>query len=987
MPSLTDLILTDNPALGVSTEKWSHYLLRVKQKDTLDLSNYSVTWEDIDMICVVLDRIPTLTNLNLTSNTALGGSAILWAKNYLRFTKIQTLNLSDCSLQLTDIEHIASVLSGILTLSLAGNTALGGSADLWAENLLRFPNLQTLNLSNCTLRWTDIKHIASALDNMPSLTDLILTDNPALGVSTEKWSRYLLRVKQKHTLDLSNSSLTWEDIDTISVVLDHIPTLTNLNLTGNTALGRSADLSAKNLLRFTNLQTLNLSNCTLQGTDIEHIASALSGIPTLTNLSLASNTALGGLANLWAENLLRFTNIQTLNLSNCTLQWTDIEHIASVISGIPTLTNLSLAGNTALGGSANLWAMNLLRFRNLQTLNLSNCTLQWTDIKRIAWASGAMPRLTNLILTDNPALGVSTEKWSHYLLRVKQKDTLDLSNYSLTWEDIDMICVVLDRIPTLTNLNLTSNTALGESANLWAKNCLRFTKIQTLNLSDCTLQLTDFEHIASVLSGILTLTNLSLAGNTALGGSANVWAKNLLRFTNLQTLNLSNCTLQWTDIEHIALAVGTMPSLTDLILTDNPALGVSTEKWSHYLLRVKQKDTLDLSNSLLTWEDIDTISVVLDRIPTLTNLNLTGNTALGRSANLWAENLLRFMNIQTLNLSNCTLQWRDINHIALAVGAMPSLTDLILTDNPALGVLTEKLSHYLFKVKQRDTLDLSNYSVTWKDIDTISVVLDRIPRLTNLSLAGNTALGGSANLWAENLLRFTNIQTLNLSNCTLQWTDFEHIALAVGTMPSLTDLILADNPALGVSTEEWSRYLLRVKEKHTLDLSNSSLTWKDVGTISTVVSHILTLKYLSLAGNQALGRSAEKWAKELPKMLRLNRLDLSFCDLTPTDIEHIAPAVGNMPKLTALNLASNKAMSESACAKELAKMTHLNRLDLRDCNFQPSDFEHIASAVGEMLRLTDLYIGGNLELLDKLKSRFPSLRVHMDLSRWELPFL
>ncbi|XP_038045850.1 uncharacterized protein LOC119720280 [Patiria miniata] len=817
---------------------------------------------DLEKTLLSLKCLP-LIDLCIKGGNTLGGRAKEWAPHIKHFTSLNRLEISDCNLQITDIEHIASAATDIpnLTdLNLAGNTALGKSVELWANHLSRFTNIQTLNLSNCTLQWTDIEHIASAVGDMPRLTDLILTDNPALGASTEKWSRYLLRVKQKHTLDLSNFSLTWEDVGTISVVLDSIPKLTNLILSGNTALGGSAEMWANHLTRFTNIKTLNLSNCTLRWTDIELIASAVGDMPSVTNLILTGNPALGVSTDKLSRYLVRVTQKHTLDLSNFSLTWEDVGTISVVLDSIPKLTNLILSGNTALGGSAEMWANHLTRFTNIKTLNLSNCTLRWTDIEHIAPAVGDMPRLTDLVLADNPALGAWTEKWSRYLLRVKQKHTLDLSNFSLTWEDVGTIFVVLDSIPKLTNLILSGNTSLGGSAELEAKRLSRLTNIKTLNLSNCTLQGTGIEHIAS--AAMPSLTNLILAGNTALGRSAKWWAKHVSRFTNIQTLNLSNCALQWTDIQRIASVVGDMPKLTDLILTGNPALGVSTEKWSRYLLRVKQKHTLDLRHFSLTLEDVDTISVVLDNIPALTNLILAGNTVLGGSTKLWVNNLSRLTNIQTLNLSNCTLRKTDIKHIASAVGDMSSLTNLIL--------------------------------------------------------AGNTALGGSADMWIKSLLRIRNLTTLNLSSCTLQWTDIEDIASAVSNPydledlfgfdsgeARLTDLILTDNPALGASTEKWSRCLLRVRKQHTLDLRKFLLTWKDVGAISILLDHFPEITKLILAGNTSLGGSAEMWSKNLFEFTNIKTLDLNHCSLTPTDIECIAATACVMPNLTDLALSDN----------------------------------------------------------------------------------
>ncbi|XP_038045554.1 NACHT, LRR and PYD domains-containing protein 3-like isoform X1 [Patiria miniata] len=683
--------------------------------------------------------------------------------------------------------------------------------------------LRNLRFYSCPLAEGDLEKTLTSLKCNQLLTDLCIKSDSTLGGRAIEWAPHIKHLTSLNKLEISYCKLQGTDIEHIASSIRDMPRLTDLILAGNTALGGSADSWTKNLLRFTNVETLNLSNCALQWTDIEHIAFDVNDMPSLTDLILSDNPALDVSATKLSCYLLRVKEKHTLDLSNFSLTGKDLGTIYFMVNHIPALTTLILAGNTKLGGSMELRAMNLLRLNNVHTWNMSNCSLQWTDIEHIAWVVSDMPRLTDLILSDNPALDVSTEKLSRYLLRVKQKDTLDLSNFSLTWEDIGTISAVIKHIPELINLSLAGNTSLGGSAELWVNNLSRLRTLLTLNLSNCALQWTDIKHIASAVSDMPRLTDLILAGNTSLGGSAELWVRNLSRFTNIQTLNLSNCALQWTDIKHIASAVSDMPRLTDLILTDNPALGVLTEKWSRYLLRVKEKHTLDLSNSSLTWEDVGMICVVVSHIPAMTDLILAGNKSLGGSAELSVNIVSPVTNIQTLNLSNCALQWTDIEYIASSASDMPRLTDLILAGNKSLGGSADLSVNNLSRFTNIQTLNLSNCALQWTDIEHIASSASDMPRLTDLILAGNTALGGWARWWAQDLSRFTNIKTLNLSNCTLQCTDIEFIVSAVRDMRRLTDLILAYNTALCGSPKLWAKHFSQLTNIQTLNLSNCTV--------------------------------------------------------------------------------------------------------------------------------------------------------------------
>ncbi|XP_038044995.1 NACHT, LRR and PYD domains-containing protein 3-like isoform X2 [Patiria miniata] len=120
------------------------------------------------------------------------------------------------------------------------------------------------------------------------------------------------------------------------------------------------------------------------------------------------------------------------------------------------------------------------------------------------------------------------------------------------------------------------------------------------------------------------------------------------------------------------------------------------------------------------------------------------------------------------------------------------------------------------------------------------------------------------------------------------------------------------------------------------------------------------LTSLDINGCYTLRGRAVEWAPHIKHLTSLEKLEVSLSQLESTDIEHIASAVHDMPKLTDLNLNSNNSLGECAAvwAKELPKMMHLHKLDLSWCNLTQSDIPHIASAVGNMPRLTELILLG-----------------------------
>ncbi|XP_033646470.1 leucine-rich repeat-containing protein 31-like [Asterias rubens] len=179
------------------------------------------------------------------------------------------------------------------------------------------------------------------------------------------------------------------------------------------------------------LQDIDLQNCSLQGTDIEPIAVALSGVSTLVNLGLSLNEDLGGCAEMWAQHLKGMRHLEMVTLCGCKLRDADIEPIAVALSGIQTLAYLNLVDNDALGGCALLWAQHLKKMNHLKALTLMKCNLTGVDMEPIAESVSDMPNLNHLDLSRNDPLFGCASFWApHLKLMTKHLKRLRMSYFT-----------------------------------------------------------------------------------------------------------------------------------------------------------------------------------------------------------------------------------------------------------------------------------------------------------------------------------------------------------------------------------------------------------------------------------------------------------------------------------------------------------------------------------------------------------------------------
>ena len=472
--------------------KLSNNLSGMTNLSVLKLSNCSLTDSNMKDIASSLVNKANLTDLDLTMNEALGGSAILWSPHLKQMKHLQMLDLSCTHVQIKDLKSSVGHMSNLVCclVGIGGYLVEQTSAGI------------KLNLSGCSLTGTDLIGIVEAISNRSDLVELILSKNYGLGGSAASWSPHLKKMKHLQKLYLSYCQLIGEDMKHIAVSLSDMPTLVELNLRGNTALGGSAISWSPHLKQMKHLQMLDLSCTHVQRKDLKSSVGHMSNLVCcLVDRYLVEQTSAG----------------IKLDLSGCSLTGTDLLGIVEAISNRSDLVELILSENDGLGGSAISWSPHLKQMKHLQKLHLSWCSLTHEYMKHIAVSLSDMPTLVELNLLGNTALGGSAISWSPHLKKMKRLQKLDLSYCQLIGEDMKYIAVSLSDMPTLVELNLNNNIALGGSAISWSPHLKKMKHLQKLHLSWCSLTHEDMKHIDVSLSDMPTLVELDLDdGNRSL---------------------------------------------------------------------------------------------------------------------------------------------------------------------------------------------------------------------------------------------------------------------------------------------------------------------------------------------------------------------------------------------------------------------------------------------------------------------------------------
>ncbi|XP_071809683.1 NLR family CARD domain-containing protein 4-like [Asterias amurensis] len=467
----------------------------------LHLTGCSLAQRDVKLVTYYLIEDNQLTHLDLSGNDALGGDARLWATCLKNFASLKVIKLCKCNIQGEDLEHVLMAISKITSLTeldVSGNHSLGGTANVWSTFLL-VTHLEYLRLSGCNLRAEDLEHVAAALSSMNNLTCLDLSDNSALGGSAELWAHHLCRLYHLYKLDLGFCTLKYKDIGSIALSVTDLTNLKVIVLAGNRALGGKVHLWVDHLHHMQHVEKLDFSKCSFKGKDIEYLAVCLSERRHVTELDLSNNSALVGSAEDWSQHLCLMTHVKKLDLSGCLLIHKDVRHVALSLSGMSNLRRLVLSMNSKWQGSAASWSGHLQHLKHLQELCLRCCFLTSKDIEAVAVLLGEMKKVTHLDLSANNTLGGSAHFWSRHLHLMKYLQNLDLSDCSLTGTDAEHIASALRDMAKMSELHLCRNTALGGSALLWAHHLPHLKHLQQITLSCCFMTCADKSTVSQAL--------------------------------------------------------------------------------------------------------------------------------------------------------------------------------------------------------------------------------------------------------------------------------------------------------------------------------------------------------------------------------------------------------------------------------------------------------------------------------------------------------
>ena len=327
---------------------------------------------------------------------------------------------------------------------------------------------------------------------------------------------------------------------------------------------------------------------------------------------------------------------------------------------------------------------------------------------------------------------------------------------------------------------------------------------------------------------------------------------------------------------------------------------------------------VQMKDKLFSTEEIDRLSIHLLRSEIV---DLSTNLLLNRALSYLSSKIVTFKSrkINYLKLRSCSLADNDVIQLSPCIIYLSALS---LSANYFIGAAgMNAISTVINNAKatsqevRLDKLYISYCDLTDNDVIQLSPC---IIYLTELYLSGNRDIGAASMnaistviTNAKSTSQEVRLNKLNIHNCDI--TDNDLIQLSPCII-YLTELDLSGNRDIGgAGMKAISTVITNAKSTSQefrldkLNISNCDLTDNDVNLLSPCIIYLTELdlsfnKYIGAAAMNAIS-TVIKHAKVTSQEFRMDKLNISNCDLIDNDLIQLSPCI---IYLTELDLRGNR---------------------------------------------------------------------------------
>ncbi|XP_051763856.1 NACHT, LRR and PYD domains-containing protein 12-like isoform X23 [Ctenopharyngodon idella] len=786
------------------------------------------------------------------------------------------------------------------------------------QECLRSGSLSTTRLSSS--QWSAVVFVlltSECLDEF-YLSKYISRENDQNHTSPDEVLQKLLPVVEaSRSAELGNCNITAEGCAALASALRSNSLLRELNLSDNIIGGPGLTLLSDGLKDpHCKLEKLRLWGCYITAEGCAALASALRSNSHLRELDLTWNKIGDECLMLLSDGLKDpHCKLETLKLFDCNITAEGCAALASALRSNSLLRELDLTGNIIGGGGLTLLSDGLKDPHcKLEKLWLSQCNITDEGCAALASALRSNSHLRELNLSGNIIGDGGLTLLSDGLKDPHCKlEKLRLWGCNITAEGCAVLASALRSNSHLRELDLTDNKIGGGGLTLLSDGLKDpHCKLEKLRLEDCNITAEGCAALASALRSNSHLRELDLTDNIIGGGGLTLLSDGLKDpHCKLEKLRLEDCNITAEGCAALASALRSNSHLRELDLTDNIIGGGGLTLLSDGLKDPHCKlEKLRLEDCNITAEGCAALASALRSNSHLRELDLTDNIIGGGGLTLLSDGLKDpHCKLEKLRLEDCNITAEGCAALASALRSNSHLRELDLTDNiiggGGLTLLSDGLKDPHCKLEK---LRLSYCNITAEGCAALASALRSNSHLRELDLTDNIIGGGGLTLLSDGLKDpHCKLEKLRLSYCNITAEGCAVLASALRSNSHLRELNLTDN-IIG----DGGLTLLSdgLKDPHCklekLRLSYCNITAEGCAVLASALRSNSHLRELNLTDN-IIGDGGLTLLSDGLKdpHCKLEKLRLSCCNITAEGCAVLASALRSNSHLRELDLNGN----------------------------------------------------------------------------------
>ena len=926
-------------------------------------SNEITTLKAIDCITTFLFHNLELEELDLSNSFMQTGGVIKIFKSLRNISNLRKMYIHGNVITDEAADDIAVVLSQntkLKEINISYNNLQTAGAVKIFHSIMHISTLTKFNIAHNMITNEATEYIVSILSNNNKLKELNLSHNNIVISDLTKCN----------FTNLQELDLSYTDLQTVLSIKDlEVATLQKCNISGNYIPTSVVNDIACFLSESDELQELNLSCNDLQGVGVTSILEFLS-ISNLTKLNISNNNITSDLNNI-VNVLTQATKLAQLDLSYNKLSSVKIEYVLCKAKSLfVNIRNLNLSGNEICNGAANALVSALSENIKLKELSLCDTNLQMKEINKI-FGTLRFPYLTKLSISHNSITEEAADGIATFLSESSGLEELDLSHNYLKSAGITKICRI--NLLKLTAFNVSHNGITTKAANDIATFLSHNLKLQALDISCNDLLEVGCRNIFTALKNTMVLFALKLTNCHVINEAANELAAILLHSILLHEFDLSYNNISTSDAVKIFKGMKNISNLITVDISHNMITDEAAEIIATVLSCNNKLQSLDLSYNYFTSEGFVSIFERLKSVVYLRKLNISSNEITIKAAHSIATVLCLNSKLEELDLSNNIMQTPGTIIIFKSLRHLTNLRKIYISDNKITDEAADDIAVVLSQNIKLEELDISCNHL--QASGTMKICRSNLRNLTSFKISHNCIVASAAIHITTFLSRNANLEKLDLSHNNLQSIGI--IKICQMKLSKLTTINISHNGITSEASNDIAVFLSHNTKLQIFDVSCNNFRESGCMNILKVLQHTPVLSSLKISDCNVIKEAADELTNVLLHNTLLQELDLSYNSLSTLDSLRILKGMKNISSLVTLNVSHNKIIDEAAdeLANVLLYNTKLEKVDLSFNDLSNSDILKIFKGMKNISNLKEINIGYNM-ITDKAADSIATVLSH-----------